>query len=139
MASSMPITRIAFSIPLRTPAHDSDIEWLIGPSESSTRAAISSSASICSATASPARRAICHGHQPDRFDLFTHVDNVCAQRQSLQAVFNVEKLALAYGWSMESEQALHWEQFIPVRFAANRGRSADRPKRLRTTLCFWRG
>jgi homoserine O-acetyltransferase len=48
-------------------------------------------------------------------DLFTHVDNVRAQQQMLQAVYGIEKLALVYGWSMGAQQALHWGSLYPER------------------------
>ena len=48
-----------------------------------------------------------------RFDLFTHDDNVRAQRTMLREVFGIEKLALAYGWSMGGQQALHWGALYP--------------------------
>ena len=38
----------------------------------------------------------------------THVDNVAAQRRLLHEVFEVEHIALIYGWSMGAQQALHW-------------------------------
>lgn len=44
---------------------------------------------------------------------FTHVDNVRAQRKLLAGVFGIERLALAYGWSMGAQQALHWGALFP--------------------------
>lgn len=44
---------------------------------------------------------------------FTHVDNVRLQRTMLREVFGIEKLALAYGWSMGGQQALHWAALNP--------------------------
>lgn len=49
----------------------------------------------------------------DRYPVFTHWDNVHAQRRLLAEVFGVEKLALAYGWSMGAQQALHWGAIFP--------------------------
>jgi homoserine O-acetyltransferase len=49
----------------------------------------------------------------DRYPVFTHWDNVHAQRRLLEEVFGVEKLALAYGWSMGAQQALHWGAIFP--------------------------
>jgi len=46
---------------------------------------------------------------------FTHVDNVTAQRRLLDEVFGIERLALAYGWSMGAQQALHWGALYPDR------------------------
>lgn len=48
-----------------------------------------------------------------RFPNFTHVDNVNAQRKMLSEVFGIERLALAYGWSMGGQQALHWGALFP--------------------------
>ncbi|MBI1311104.1 alpha/beta fold hydrolase [bacterium] len=50
---------------------------------------------------------------PGRWPLFTHVDNVTAQRKLLTEVFGIERLALAYGWSMGGQQALHWGAMFP--------------------------
>lgn len=44
---------------------------------------------------------------------FTHVDNVAAQRRLLHERFGIERLALAYGWSMGGQQALHWGALYP--------------------------
>ena len=43
----------------------------------------------------------------------THVDNVTAQRRLLREVFDVERIALVYGWSMGAQQALHWGALYP--------------------------
>ena len=43
----------------------------------------------------------------------THVDNVAAQRRLLREVFEVEHIALIYGWSMGAQQALHWGALYP--------------------------
>ena len=51
----------------------------------------------------------------DRFDLFTHVDNVRAQQQMLASVYGIERLCLVYGWSMGAQQALHWGSIYPDR------------------------
>jgi homoserine O-acetyltransferase len=48
-------------------------------------------------------------------DLFTHVDNVTAQRRLLDEVLGIERLALVYGWSMGAQQALHWGALYPER------------------------
>jgi homoserine O-acetyltransferase len=53
----------------------------------------------------------------NRFDLFTHVDNVRAQQLLLEKMFGIEKLALVYGWSMGAQQALHWGALYPDRVA----------------------
>jgi homoserine O-acetyltransferase len=49
----------------------------------------------------------------DRLNLFTHVDNIRAQRKMLAERFDVERLALIYGWSMGAQQALHWGALYP--------------------------
>ncbi|MBW4658140.1 MAG: alpha/beta fold hydrolase [Drouetiella hepatica Uher 2000/2452] len=46
---------------------------------------------------------------------FSHVDNVRAQQQLLQKVFQIEQLALIYGWSMGAQQAYHWGALYPDR------------------------
>jgi homoserine O-acetyltransferase len=43
----------------------------------------------------------------------THVDNIGAQRRLLREVFDVERVALIYGWSMGAQQALHWGAIYP--------------------------
>jgi len=53
----------------------------------------------------------------DRYPVFTHWDNVHAQQRLLAEVFGVERLALAYGWSMGAQQALHWGAIFPERVA----------------------
>jgi len=49
------------------------------------------------------------------YPAFTHIDNVTAQRRLLEEVFGIERLALAYGWSMGGQQALHWGALFPER------------------------
>lgn len=44
---------------------------------------------------------------------FTHLDNIRAQEQLLREVFQIEKLALVYGWSMGAQQAYHWGALYP--------------------------
>ncbi|MCY7323235.1 MAG: alpha/beta fold hydrolase [Phormidesmis sp. CAN_BIN36] len=46
---------------------------------------------------------------------FSHFDNVRAQQQLLQEVFQIEQLALIYGWSMGAQQAYHWGALYPDR------------------------
>lgn len=50
-----------------------------------------------------------------RFPVFTHWDNVHAQKRLLEEVFGVERIRLAYGWSMGGQQALHWGAIFPDR------------------------
>jgi homoserine O-acetyltransferase/O-succinyltransferase len=44
---------------------------------------------------------------------FSHFDNVRAQQQLLQETFQIEQLALIYGWSMGAQQAYHWGALFP--------------------------
>jgi homoserine O-acetyltransferase/O-succinyltransferase len=46
---------------------------------------------------------------------FSHFDNVTAQRKLLEDVFQIEQLALVYGWSMGAQQAYHWGALYPDR------------------------
>lgn len=46
---------------------------------------------------------------------FSHYDNVRAQQQLLAEVFQIEQLALIYGWSMGAQQAYHWGALFPDR------------------------
>ena len=52
-----------------------------------------------------------------RYPLVTHWDNVHAQQRLLSEVFGIEEIALAYGWSMGAQQALHWGAVFPDRVA----------------------
>jgi len=54
---------------------------------------------------------------PDRWPVFTHWDNVHAQSRLLAEVFGIDRIALAYGWSMGAQQALHWGAIFPDRVA----------------------
>jgi len=53
-----------------------------------------------------------------RNPVFTHWDNVHAQDRLLRERFGISHLALAYGWSMGGQQALHWGAVFPERVAA---------------------
>jgi homoserine O-acetyltransferase/O-succinyltransferase len=50
-----------------------------------------------------------------RYPHFTMTDNVRAQQRLLQEVFGVERLNLAYGFSMGAQQAFHWGALFPDR------------------------
>jgi homoserine O-acetyltransferase len=50
-----------------------------------------------------------------RCPVFTHVDNVNAQFRLLTEHLGIERLTLAYGWSMGGQQALHWGVLHPDR------------------------
>lgn len=44
---------------------------------------------------------------------FTHYDNARAQERLMREVFGVERIRLAYGWSMGAQQCLHWGALFP--------------------------
>ena len=46
---------------------------------------------------------------------FNHLDNIAAQDRLLTERFGVDSIALAYGWSMGGQQALHWAALHPDR------------------------
>lgn len=97
-------------------ATHSDVEWLIGPNRilDPTRYFIVIANQFGNGfSSSPSNLPAPWGGR--RFDLFTHVDNVRAQQQMLEQVFGIERLALAYGWSMGAQQALHWGALFPDR------------------------
>lgn len=48
-----------------------------------------------------------------RWPNFTAADNVRVQQRLLREVFNVERIALACGWSMGGIQAYHWAALYP--------------------------
>lgn len=48
-----------------------------------------------------------------RYPHFTLTDNVLLQRRFLLEKFNIERLALVYGFSMGGQQALHWGALFP--------------------------
>ena len=50
-----------------------------------------------------------------RYPVFTHWDNIHAQKRLLEEKFGIERLALVYGWSMGAQQALHWGAIFPDR------------------------
>jgi homoserine O-acetyltransferase/O-succinyltransferase len=95
-------------------AQHSDIDWLISPNR------ILNPQDWCiviinmfgnGLSSSPSNHPDC-GLQEQGF-WFTHWDNVRAQRQLLQTVFQVEQIALVYGWSMGAQQAYHWGAIYP--------------------------
>lgn len=95
-------------------AQHRDIEWLIGPDgilDSTKYFIVIPNMFGNGLSTSP-------GHLPSLIDgdqplMFTHVDNVNAQRRMLEDVFGIRKLKLAYGWSMGGQQALHWGALFP--------------------------
>jgi homoserine O-acetyltransferase len=95
-------------------AHHTDIDWLIGPDrilDSSRYFVIIPNMFGNGLSSSPSNLEEPFGG--GRFPVFTHVDNVNAQRRMLLDEFGIERLALAYGWSMGGQQALHWGALFP--------------------------
>ena len=95
-------------------AQHTDIEWLIGPGrvlDPTDWFIVIPNMFTNGLSTSPSNVAPPFG--PDRSPVFTHFDNVRAQRRMLADVFGVEKLALVYGWSMGAQQALHWGAIFP--------------------------
>lgn len=91
-----------------------DIEWLIEPGrilDPSEWFIVIPNMFTNGLSTSPSNLAPPFG--PDRSPVFTHWDNIHAQRRLLAEVFGIEKLALAYGWSMGAQQALHWGAVFP--------------------------
>jgi homoserine O-acetyltransferase len=97
-------------------AHHSDIEWLIGRErilDPSRYFIIIPNMFGNGLSSSPSNlEAGSNERQPP---VFTHVDNVNAQRRMLEDVFGINRLALVYGWSMGGQQALHWGALFPDR------------------------
>ncbi len=104
----------AILYPTSYAAHHSDIEWLVGPGnilDSSRYFIVIANMFGNGLSSSPS-------NQPDspggpRFPVITHIDNITAQRRLLSEVFGIDRLALAYGWSMGGQQALHWGAVFP--------------------------
>lgn len=104
----------AILYPTSYAAHHSDIEWLVGPGnilDSSRYFIVIANMFGNGLSSSPS-------NQPDspggvRFPVITQIDNITAQRRLLSDVFGIERLALAYGWSMGGQQALHWGAVFP--------------------------
>lgn len=95
-------------------AQHSDTEWLIGPGRvlDPTDWFIVIPNMFCNGlSSSPSNLAAPFG--PDHAPVFTHWDNVHAQKKLLEDVFGIDRLALIYGWSMGAQQALHWGALFP--------------------------
>ena len=93
-----------------------DTEWLIGPGRvlDPDRFFIvipNMFGNGLSSSPSNMAESLAKGRTPD----VTHWDNVHAQKRLLEEVFGVERIALAYGWSMGAQQALHWGAIFPDR------------------------
>jgi homoserine O-acetyltransferase len=95
-------------------AQHGDIEWLIGPGrvlDPTDWFIVIPNMFGNGQSSSPSNLDAPFGR--DRYPLFTHWDNVHAQKRLLEDVFGVERLALIYGWSMGAQQALHWGAIFP--------------------------
>jgi len=92
-------------------AQHTDIEWLIAPSgilDPSRYFVIIVNMFGGGLSTSPSHT----GGEPFAV---SHYDNVAAQERLLSEVFDVERLALVYGWSMGAQQAYHWAVLHPER------------------------
>ncbi|MFT5511096.1 MAG: homoserine O-acetyltransferase [Hyphomicrobiaceae bacterium] len=97
-------------------AHHTDIEWLIGEGgilDPSKYFIVIPNQLGNGLSTSPSNLAEPFGN--GRAPLFTHWDNVHAQEKLLRERFGVTNIALAYGWSMGGQQALHWGAIFPDR------------------------
>lgn len=97
-------------------AHHSDIDWLIGPDRVLDPSRyfiviVNQFGNGLSTSPSNLPEPFACGRSP----VFTHWDNVHAQKRLLEERFGVTRLALAYGWSMGGQQALHWGAIFPDR------------------------
>lgn len=104
----------AILYPTSYAAQHSDLDWLIGPErilDPTLYFIIIPNMFGNGLSSSPSNLEEPFGGS--RFPVFTHVDNVAAQRRLLLDVFGIERLALAYGWSMGAQQALHWGALYP--------------------------
>lgn len=97
-------------------AQHTDIDWLIGPSgilDPTSHFIIIPNQLGNGLSTSPSTLA--EPFSLGRAPVFTHWDNVHAQRRLLTEVFGVDRIALVYGWSMGGQQALHWGALFPDR------------------------
>ena len=95
-------------------AHHSDIDWLIARDkilDPTTHFIIIPNQLGNGLSTSPSN--VPEPFALGRAPVFTHWDNVHAQKRLLEEVFGVTKLALVYGWSMGGQQALHWGAIFP--------------------------
>lgn len=95
-------------------AQHSDIDWLIGAGrvlDPTNWFIVIPNMFANGLSSSPSNLDVPFGK--DRYPLFTHWDNVHAQKKLLEDVFGVDRLALIYGWSMGAQQALHWGAIFP--------------------------
>jgi homoserine O-acetyltransferase/O-succinyltransferase len=104
----------AILYPTSYAAHHTDIDWLVGPDkilDTNQYFVIIPNMFGNGLSTSPSNLAEPFGGP--RMPIFEHVDNVTAQRNLLQDVFQIEQLALIYGWSMGAQQALLWGCLYP--------------------------
>ncbi|SEA17413.1 alpha/beta fold hydrolase [Rubrimonas cliftonensis] len=95
---------------------DADVAWLIGPGrilDPERYFIVALNMFGAGVSTSPSDMARDPG--TGRFPSFSHVDNVTAQHALMTERFGVDRLALAYGWSMGAQQALHWAALFPHR------------------------
>lgn len=100
-------------------AHHSDVDWLIGPGrvldpEHWFIVIPNQFGNGLSSSPSNLPEPFAEGRAPR----FTHWDNIHAQERLVSEVFDVERIALIYGWSMGGQQALHWGALFPDRVGA---------------------
>ncbi len=106
--------RNAVLYPTSYGAQHSDIDWLIGPGRVLDPAKyfiIIPNQFGNGLSSSPSNLAEPYGL--GRNPVFTHWDNVHAQKRLAEEVFGIERFALVYGWSMGGQQALHWGALFP--------------------------
>ncbi len=109
-----PDRRNAVLYPTSYGAQHTDIDWLIGPGrilDTAKYFVIIPNQFGNGLSSSPSTLAMPHAQ--GRAPVFTHWDNVHAQKRLIEEVFNIETLALIYGWSMGGQQALHWGALFP--------------------------
>ena len=90
-------------------ARHPDLEWLIGPDGilDPTRWFIIIPDMFGNGLSSSP------SNTPDYPGLVTAWDNVHAQRRLLRELWGIERLAMAYGWSMGAQQSYHWAALFP--------------------------
>lgn len=91
-------------------AKHTDTEWLIGPDHAldPTRWFIVIPNMLCNGLSSSPSTHTTPPYNGSRFPDITPYDNVLQQRRLLKQVFDIERVALVYGWSMGAQQAYHW-------------------------------
>jgi len=88
-----------------------DIDWVVGPILDPERWCVLLVSQFGNGrSSSPSNSAM--GLAEDGW-VISHADNVAAQQRLIQEVFQVERLALIYGWSMGAQQAYHWAALQP--------------------------